>query len=399
MLEDPAPRRPLSFGEKVAVGVCAGVFSVLLLADLAVGFSPSKLGFLFMLLAWVPALVLHELGHLAAARLVGWHVSEMVIGYGPDLLRFRWGETAVRVKAVLVEGYVVPAPVGSRYNRLKAAWIYFAGPGIELLFAALLLMLSDAPFGQAQELGDVVAQGFAGSLLLGVAFTLFPYSPASGQASDGLGIFLSLFRRTEDFEEQGRYPLLVACRRALLLEQLEEAAQVLVQAKRRHPEDVRFLALEAVLMAWRGGLDAAFALLAEVGPPERHQPQVEAELLHCAALVVLVSDDQTEPLVEAEQACGRALSVLGEDPTVRTTLGAVYLARRRNRQALEVLMLAFKSARRREDELRALAYLVIAARRCGEKELAAGYGHALALEELGPALRRRVAESAAGSPP
>jgi hypothetical protein len=110
MLHDPAPRRPLSPGELWGgIGLAALLFG-LFIADTLVPFEPRKLAFPLVLLFWAPALVIHECGHALVAKLVGWRVTQMVLGMGPELVRFRVGETQVVVRALLVEGYVTPAP-------------------------------------------------------------------------------------------------------------------------------------------------------------------------------------------------------------------------------------------------------------------------------------------------
>src|SRR5688572_16153726 len=97
---DPAPRLPTSRGERLWLALFGAGFLGLIAADLAQGFSVRRLSVLFVLVAWVPLLALHELGHALGARAVGWHVTEVVIGFGRELLRFRIGATRVRIRAV-----------------------------------------------------------------------------------------------------------------------------------------------------------------------------------------------------------------------------------------------------------------------------------------------------------
>lgn len=397
MLHDPAPRRPMRRGEKIAAAACTVVFTGLLLAELASNFEPVKLTFLFMVLFWVPALVVHELGHALAAWSVGWRVSEIVIGFGAELFRFRYSGTAVRVHLLMLEGYVVPSPGNASYNRLKSAWIYFGGPGAELLVAWLLLrFVSTTPLGDAESMRDIVAQGFTASLLIGVVSTLFPYVPSPGQASDGLGILLSWLRKPESFEEHRAAPELAELRDALAMERLDRADELLVEAAAKFPSDERFSALGAVALALRGEGDAAFRRLEEIGPPEKHRPPGEAEMLHAAGWCVLAGAGTGEPVLDAERACRRALEIAGDDPVTLTTLGALMLARGRRRDALDVLMDAYKACRRPDQEQRALAYLVIAARRSDESQLASDFLGALRVDELGPSLRSQVEQGAGG---
>ena len=84
-LYDPAPRRPLARDEKWIAALFFLVFFGSLAGELLRDFTPMKLGLVFVVLAWVPLLVLHELGHALMARFLGWQVYEVVIGQGRDL--------------------------------------------------------------------------------------------------------------------------------------------------------------------------------------------------------------------------------------------------------------------------------------------------------------------------
>jgi regulator of sigma E protease len=50
-------------------------------------------------------IVVHELGHFAAAKIFGVRVDVVSIGFGPSLLQWRWGDTYWRLSAILFGGY------------------------------------------------------------------------------------------------------------------------------------------------------------------------------------------------------------------------------------------------------------------------------------------------------
>ena len=72
------------------------------------------LGLLFVVSPWVAAIIvglvvmvmLHEAGHLLAARWAGMKATEYFLGFGPRLWSFRRGETEYGVKAIPAGGYV-----------------------------------------------------------------------------------------------------------------------------------------------------------------------------------------------------------------------------------------------------------------------------------------------------
>ncbi|MCG8592542.1 MAG: site-2 protease family protein [Proteobacteria bacterium] len=160
---------------------------------------PAKLVIPLALVFWVPLLVLHELGHAAAAHLCGWRVREIVIGYGRPVARWRWGDTSVELRRFPVVGFVRCSPIALGGARLKSAFIYFAGPGIELALVGLLVW-AVAPrslFQPADALAWVALQSAALAALAGAGINLLPHASLSRDGSlpsDGLGILLSLLR-------------------------------------------------------------------------------------------------------------------------------------------------------------------------------------------------------------
>ncbi|MBT8080597.1 MAG: site-2 protease family protein [Gammaproteobacteria bacterium] len=197
-LKIPAGRRPLTRSEARASAILGALFSLLMLGAILDDFTMQRLSIVFLVLFWIPMLVLHEFGHALMARALGWRVPEIVIGFGRELWVWQLGETRVRIKLAPVEGYVLPAPVDARGLRLKSALIYAAGPGAELLLLAVMLMIFgwDGVFNDSSEIGMIALQSLAVVILLGAGFNLLPFSTGGG-VSDGLGILSSPFMSEE----------------------------------------------------------------------------------------------------------------------------------------------------------------------------------------------------------
>ena len=157
------------------VVVVSLILGALFLAEMLSNYTPAKASMVLVVLFWVPLLVLHELAHALAARWVGWSVQEMVIGFGKELWRFRIGQTLVRIKLLPLEGYVLPNPTTIRDARLKQAFIYLAGPGIELLLVGVLWALEgDQLLTHTADYGVIAVQSLALAALLGAGFNLLP---------------------------------------------------------------------------------------------------------------------------------------------------------------------------------------------------------------------------------
>jgi peptidase M50-like protein len=395
---DPAPRLPVSPGERRIVLVLAFGLAGLLVADLARGFSANKLSVLFVLAFWGPLLVLHELGHAVAAHLVGWKVTEIVIGFGRELRRFRIGATRVRLRALPVEGYVQFSPNSTQRARLKHAFVYLAGPLTELLVLAIVapLLGFELP-GPSEGVGRVALESLAVAAALGALCTLFPYR-SLGNPSDGLAIIASAFASREGFRERLAWPFISEARRLLVREQLALAEQTVLGGLAQHPDEPRLLGLLAVCQASNGDAERAYATLEGLGPPDERPAAIRADLIADAAWSVLFAKDATS-LPDAQRAAERAVELCPEDPHYEILLGRIHLERSHPEEAYASLMNAYKRTRDVDQEAQCVAYLALACQAAmalpGGLQVAgyaARFESAVRSHDVPPSLRQRVLE-------
>jgi len=106
-------------------------------------------------------IVLHELGHYLLARIWGMRVVRFSVGFGPSLLKRRFGETEWQIAAVPLGGFVQidgmgPAaegdpPPDERSFRNKPVWqrlsVIAAGPVMNWLLAAIFIMVLAGTIG------------------------------------------------------------------------------------------------------------------------------------------------------------------------------------------------------------------------------------------------------------
>ncbi len=86
-------------------------------------------------------ILIHELGHLAAARLVGIPVASFSVGLGPKVWSWRWGWTEYSIRALPLGGYVLPAVADAdEFRRIahRKRLLYFLGGPLANLVAAFL---------------------------------------------------------------------------------------------------------------------------------------------------------------------------------------------------------------------------------------------------------------------
>lgn len=221
--------------ELVTIGIFGVLVTGLLIAEVVVDHEPKKLTGLFIIFAWMPLVVIHELAHAFCARLLGWRVCRVVVGFGPRIGSLRVLDVDVEVRLVPIEGFVLPAPRTLRGVRWKSSLIYLAGPGVELLLVLLCWLAIGEPLYRSTEKIPLLGlQAACLAALLGAGWNLVPRSivTASGKMwSDGMGAIASFFEPASRFEQQIALPVIIeferlarhgrwadavdACRRAL----------------------------------------------------------------------------------------------------------------------------------------------------------------------------------------
>lgn len=122
-------------------------------------------GILLFIATLIVMVMIHEAGHMTAARAFGMKVEEYFFGFGPRIFAFRRGETEYGMKAIPAGGYVkiagmnpyltVPESDLPRTFGAKPAWqraiVLSAGSATHFLVAALLLTFSFAVLGVAGD--------------------------------------------------------------------------------------------------------------------------------------------------------------------------------------------------------------------------------------------------------
>jgi regulator of sigma E protease len=116
-------------------------------------------------------IVLHELGHFTAAKLVGMRVERFSLFFPPLLVRKKFGETEYAIGAVPLGGYVkisgmnpsedLPDDVRDRAYHAQPVWkrivVIFAGPFVNLVVGFILLIAYFSLIGPhaGNEVGSV----------------------------------------------------------------------------------------------------------------------------------------------------------------------------------------------------------------------------------------------------
>ena len=217
---DPNPdRTPDTPDERWSSLLFLLLFGGLVMAGLLQDFEPRKVAAVLVVLFWVPLLALHEAGHALMAAALGWTVGQVVIGMGNELKRFRVGGAVVSIHLYPVMGFASSVPTNLNLPHLKCALIYFAGPGIELLLAGVLLLVvgPDRLLTRSDDYLIIAVQSLALAATFQAGINLIPFTLKQGeewQNSDGMGIIQSFLTPESHYasmigrrfnEERGRW--------------------------------------------------------------------------------------------------------------------------------------------------------------------------------------------------
>jgi len=199
-------KQPTTKGEKIFLIVLSLIFIFMMSMEIITAYEPKKLSALLFMLFWIPLLFIHEFGHAMMAKILGWHVSRIVIGVGKIFMHTRLFNAPMEIRMIPLEGFVQIAPKNLQFARFKHALIYFAGPGIELLVFVLIMQYLggfEQFFMINNEYQRIALQSFAFAALVGAILNLIPMGILTQDGStpnDGMGILLCLFATEMDYK-------------------------------------------------------------------------------------------------------------------------------------------------------------------------------------------------------
>jgi regulator of sigma E protease len=142
------------------------------------------MSYLLAFLGFAALIILHELGHFAAAKAVGMRVERFSLFFGPMLFKVRRGETEYGIASIPLGGYVritgmnpheqIPPEAVPRAYYSQPVWkrvvVILAGPAVNLLIAFAIvwgLFLSNGEAVPTKQIAAVQSQPAKGALQAG----------------------------------------------------------------------------------------------------------------------------------------------------------------------------------------------------------------------------------------
>ena len=122
---------------------------------------------LVAMLGLIFLIVIHELGHMLTAKAMGVRVPEFAVGFGPPLIKKKFGKTVYSFRIILLGGFAKMAGMGDGEEgpdtyHAKAAWrralIILAGPMANAVAAVVILAFVYMFQGVVTEIKPVVSE-------------------------------------------------------------------------------------------------------------------------------------------------------------------------------------------------------------------------------------------------
>ena len=305
-------------------------------------------GFTFGLTVWLTlvlarplAILIHESGHVLAAKAVGFDVLEVRVGRGPVILRQRaWGIRWSLHRYAALGGLTqfIPPEGASPWRR-----------GVSYLGGALANLAAAGVAASLYPLLDESLWGLAGAVVVGwtILHLLMAWSavwPTKGpdHPSDG-ALVVALFQKSARVIDE-RFPMLQQTQRLTLAGRFSEAAEIFEAKLKVWPNDPYALGMVVHCTAQAQGDRAALAryrtLVADAttGPPrpfDWHAVMTGWMAGNIAWSAINAGLDADLDL--AERQLQIALALLPDAPDIKGTHGA-WLAARGQANAGEVLL-------------------------------------------------------------
>jgi tetratricopeptide (TPR) repeat protein len=286
------------------------------------------------------AIVLHELGHFAAARLAGIDVPVMSFGGGlrAKVLQFR--RTFLILSPTPREGLIIPACESREHFRKKALLITVAGPLANLAMGLLGLFVLLSLEGQ--HLSNLVGGGIFLWTLINFAFGIGNLAPFSSRTAFGEvksdGAQILAFRRIpdHDIEKILRHRNILRASIEFAYGEMERCLSIFEEEVASSEDSVLYKTLITAALGETHRVDRGV----EVGRRylvDDSLGLMEKALLQNNLAFTLFLRGNAGDLDEAGELSARAIEVLPMTLSVKGTRGSILIAQGRYREGVELL--------------------------------------------------------------
>ncbi len=323
------------FYANIAFGAVA---SVVIGFNIAGGIAGSVAFTVFAFVAMYVTIILHELGHAAAAAIVGVDVPVFSFGGGRHVRVFRLSKRWLIVGLLPTEGLILVSHKSKDWYRLKSFVISAAGPFVNLACAGMFYFWLEREGQSLSTLSTTAAQLFViFSLLTGIS-NLIPFSansPYGATNSDGKSI-INLFSITQ--EQIAKQVSMTAFIWAYI-EYLYGSKAVVVELVepiiKNENADIAVKVLASAAYAETGELEKGISICRTTLESEELERANRAALLNNLAYL-LRFEDTPQSLAEADELSKEAFDLAPMLLSIRSTRASILAALGRSKEAIEL---------------------------------------------------------------
>jgi Tfp pilus assembly protein PilF len=341
---------------------------------------------LFLLLTILP----HEFGHALTAKLVGFRVFMVVVGFGKTFYKKRLLGFNLELKSVPLGGVTILTPKSEKNFKLKYALSVIAGPLVSVIIGWIVLLVMPRPIwphGEVPGIGDLkgnififitpfVGQGLLPLQIILVAniwillVNLWPRhinSMVGKIPSDGLLLLKMPFMKREKIVQLLAANYVYETSEAYQLKKYPEAQKWCEEGLVKYPENQLLVNWLGIIFLQRGSFQEARSLFYKQVQLRMADPVQNALALNNLAYSnIKLGDPQL--LSEADICSSQAMEKLPWMPAVKGTRGAVLVELGQIQEGIILLRESMQDAESNAHKAENACLIALAEKKRGNRE-------------------------------
>lgn len=306
------------------LSIAAGIFFLSMPKTVEPGVVLINLGVFF--LGVKAAIIIHETGHLLAAKIVGGLPRRMVLGKGHELYRIRILDVRIIINSNFLGGHAYASLDQPRFQKLRHGFYILGGVLLNILPALAIYILFDLnPKGAEGE----VLIAIPGAIFLANAlmiFNLIPFNTTVGGMkipSDGLALLKLPFAENKEFRKRLDVDILFEGQEYLESKDYQSALPIFNDFLSKYPDNKILSMNVAYILLMTGqpekSLEECEKLLSSVDNKDvkRYSTLIHNQL----AWIHLVLNN----LIQAEDYSELAIKASPHEPHIQGTRGSVLI--------------------------------------------------------------------------
>lgn len=325
-----------------------------------------------LILAGLPLITLHELGHAIAGKLCNFRIFAVQIGGGPKIFGSTLGATRWSLHALATSGFCQFAPKTAKNLRRNATIAIAAGPLVNLLI--LSGTIAYFPVGHILNWNALFEPvSFAWILFWGNAWILFwnllprdVMLPIGKVPTDGRQL-INILKDDGEYVREMHAVYFFLNAQECLEDNKQEAGRWITKGLEIYPGNLSLLNFQAVVLIESGRADEVREKLLPKLEQEDGDPLATACAKNNIAYAIALTGD-TEHLAQADQLSKEALATIPDNAALLGTRGAVLVQLGNASEGLEYIERSLFGDKTRQDRAENYCWAALAHAKLGSSD-------------------------------